>query len=289
MTRTAPAASPATSPTEEELVREHIALVHYGVAELSGRIPRHISREDLASAAMFGLAQAARAFDPERGIAFDSYASIRIRGALLDELRSRDWASRSVRSLARRMEQAKEHLTVLNGRTPTVEETAAEMGVAVEKVQKIVDDVHRGTVLNYESLGVEGHIADVLPDSDPTPAEELLSRERRAFLMDAVVALPERLRHVVVAYFFEERSMQDIADELGVSESRISQMRSEALQLMRRGMDASLDPDMVPAEPLPGGRLARKHAAYYAAVAAGSTARARLEVSAGTAASRLAS
>lgn len=276
-----------TSAEEEALVRDHIALVHYGVAELSGRIPRHISREDLSSAAMFGLAQAARSFDASRGIAFDTYASIRIRGALLDELRSKDWASRSVRAQARRMEQAKERLTVLHGRTPSMEETAEEMGLAVEKVQQIVDDVHRGTVLNYESLGVEGQIADVLPDDEPTPADQLLSRERRAFLMDAVVALPERLRHVVVAYFFEERSMQDIADELDVSESRISQMRSEALALMRRGMDASLDPDLVPAEPRPGGRLARKHAAYYAAVATGSTARARIDADAADISARL--
>lgn len=276
-----------TTSNEEALIRANLPLVHYGVAEIASRVPRHVSRDDLASAAMYGLAQAARGFDDSRGISFDKYAMIRIRGALLDELRSRDWASRSVRSQARKMEAAKETLMVRNGRTPSTEETAKEMGVEVEKVQQIVDDVHRGTVLNYEALVTEGHIADVLPDDGPNPADELLSRERRAFLMDAIVALPERLRHVVVSYFFEERPMLEIAGELGVSESRVSQMRGEALELMRAGMNANLDPELVPAEPRPNGRLARKRAAYYAAVAAGSTAMARIDAGAENVSARL--
>ena len=261
---------------EDALIRANLPLVQYGVAEITGRVPRHVSRDDLVSAAMFGLAQAARSYDDSRGIAFEKFAMIRIRGALLDELRSRDWASRSVRSSARKMEAANDRLTASNGRTPTHEETAAEMGVEVDKVQDIIDDVHRGTVLNYEALVTEGQIADLLPAHEPTPVEELLGRERRAFLMDAVVALPDRLRHVVVAYFFEERPMLEIAEELGVTESRISQMRGEAPTLMRAGMTANLDPDMLPAEPRPTGRLARKKAAYYAAVAAGSTAAQRV-------------
>lgn len=272
---TAPTAHSAT--VEDALVRANLPLVQYGVAEITGRVPRHVSRDDLVSAAMFGLAQAARSYEHSRGIAFEKFAMIRIRGALLDELRSRDWASRSVRSAARTMEAANERFTATHGRTPNHEETAHEMGVEVEKVQDIIDDVHRGTVLNYESLVTDGHIADFLPDREPTPVEELLSRERRAFLMDAVVALPERLRHVVVAYFFEERPMHQIAEELGVTESRISQMRGEALALMHSGMTANLDPDQLPAEPRPAGRLARKKAAYYAAVAAGSTAQSRLD------------
>jgi RNA polymerase sigma factor FliA len=272
-----PASRTATTVDEESLVRDHLPLVQYGVAEVLGRVPRHVSRDDLVSAAMYGLAQAARSWDPSRGIAFDKFAMIRIRGALLDELRSRDWASRGVRSAARSMEAATERLIARNGRTPSTAETAAEMGCDVGRVQQIVDDVHRGTVLNYEALVSDGHIADVLPDDAPNPLEQLLGRERRAYLMDAIVALPERLRHVVVSYFFEERPMLEIAEELGVSESRISQMRGEALALLHAGMTAQLDPTALPAEPRPDGRLARKKAAYYAAVAAGSTAAARLD------------
>lgn len=262
---------------EEQLVRENLPLVHYGVSEIASRVPRYVSRDDLTSAAMFGLAQAARSYDESRGIAFDKFAMIRIRGALLDELRGRDWASRSVRSQARKMEAAKEAVIAREGRSPSKEETAVEMGVEVEDVQKIVDDVHRATVLNYEALVVEGHIADLLPDDSPNPAQELLGRERRAYLLDAIVELPERLRHVIVGYFFDERPMQEIADELGVSESRISQMRGEALALMKEGIDAQLDPERVAPEPRPNGRLARRKAAYYAAVATASTATTRLD------------
>ncbi|WP_370327182.1 sigma-70 family RNA polymerase sigma factor [Euzebya sp.] len=273
---------------EEALIRANLPLVQYGVAEITGRVPRHVSRDDLVSAAMYGLAQAARSWDDTRGIAFEKFAMIRIRGALLDELRSRDWASRSVRASARKMDAATDAFTARHGRTPTLEETAAEMGTDVDRVQNIVDDVHRGTVLNYESLVSDGSIADVLPDTDPTPLDELLGRERKAYLMDAIVALPERLRHVVVGYFFEERPMQEIADELGVSESRISQMRGEALALLHAGITANLDPDMLPAEPRPAGRLAKKKAAYYAAVATNSTTTDRLTATPTPLAKRLA-
>lgn len=268
--------SPDRRETEDRLVRDHLALVQYGVSEIASRVPRHVSRDDLVSAAMFGLAQAARTYEPERGIAFNRYAMIRIRGSLLDELRNRDWASRSVRSMARKMDSASDQLTVRMGRTPSLEETASQMKVAPTVLRKVVDDVHRGTVLNYESLIVDGQVGDLLPADGDSPHDIIVERERRAYLMDAVVALPERLRTVVVGYFFEERPMQDIADELGVSESRVSQMRAEALELMKAGMDASLEPDAVPAEPRPNGRLARRKAAYYAAVASGSDHRTRV-------------
>src|SRR5215207_4122746 len=103
---------------EDKLVREHLPLVHYAVSEMAAKIPRHVSRDDLVSAGMAGLAQAARSFDPARGINFDRYASTRIRGALLDELRGRDWASRSVRARARGLQAANEELVSRLGRTP---------------------------------------------------------------------------------------------------------------------------------------------------------------------------
>jgi RNA polymerase sigma factor FliA len=261
---------------EEQLVREHLPLVQYVVSEVAHRVPNHVSRSDLVSAGMLGLAQAARSFDPERGIAFDRFASTRIRGALLDELRGRDWASRSVRSRARGLQATQEELTNRLGRAPKPEEVARTLGVAPETVHKLVDDVHRATVLNYDSLVVEGDAESFIASNDDGPEDTLLDRERKAYLMDAVGALPERLRRVVLGYFFEERSMQDLADELGVSESRISQLRAEALLLLRDGVNSQLEPDAVPAEPRPNGRVARRKAGYYAAVAAGSDYRARL-------------
>jgi RNA polymerase sigma factor for flagellar operon FliA len=261
---------------ESDLVRENLALVQYVTSEIAHRVPSHVNRGDLVSAGMLGLAQAARSFDPERGIAFDRFASTRIRGALLDELRGRDWASRSVRARARGMQQATDELTNRLGRPPTPEEVATALHVPCETVRKLVDDVHRATVLNYESLVLEGDAEEFLTAGELGPEDAILERERRSVLTDAVAALPERLRRVVVGYFFEERSMQALADELGVSESRVSQLRAEALLLLKDGMNSQLDPDQLVAEPRPNGRVARRKAAYYASVATGSDPRDRI-------------
>jgi RNA polymerase sigma factor for flagellar operon FliA len=261
---------------EDELVRANLHLASQAVYELARRLPPHVNRDDLSSAAMLGLAQAARSWDPERGASFERHAATRIRGALLDELRDSDWASRSVRSRARRLQQAGEELTGRLGRAPTQAELAAELGTDAGAVHRLVDDVHRATVLNYESIVADGEADDLLPN-DRAPDHVLVDRERRAYLSDAVLALPERLRAVVIGYFYEERPMLEIAGELGVTESRVSQLRAEALILLRDGLNAHLDPDTLPAEPRPDGRLARRRAAYHAAIAACSDFRARLD------------
>jgi RNA polymerase sigma factor FliA len=256
---------------EDQLVRDNLPLVHYAVAELAQRIPSHVSRNDLISAGMLGLAQAARGYDSDRGVTFERFASVRIRGALLDELRGRDWASRSVRARARGLQAAHEELTNKLGRTPSPEELATMLDVPTDTVHKLVDDVHRATVLNYDSLVLEGDAESFIAGDDAGPEDTILDRERKAYLMDAVHALPERLQRVVTGYFFEERSMQELADELGVSESRISQLRAEALLLLKDGINSQLEPDAVTVEARPNGRVARRKAAYYANVAAGST------------------
>ena len=265
--------TPDRSTSEDQLVRGHLHLASQAVNELARRLPSHVNRDDLSSAAMLGLAQAARSWDPVRGASFERHAATRIRGALLDELRDSDWASRSVRSRARRLQQAGEELTGRLGRTPT----QAELGTDAQAVHKLVDDVHRAIVLNYESIVADGEAGDLLPGDDRAPDHVLVDRERRAYLSDAVLALPERLRAVVIGYFFQERPMLEIAGELGVTESRVSQLRAEALILLRDGLNAHLDPDTLPAEPRPEGRLAKRRAAYHAAIAACSDFRARLD------------
>lgn len=267
-------AAQASRRHEDDLVREHLPLVHYAVAEIAARLPRHVSRDDLVSAGMTGLAQAARSFDPDRGIRFDRYASTRIKGALLDELRTADWASRSVRSRSRRVNEATERLTASLGRIPSGQEIADEMGVEVAEVEAVAGDVHRAVVLNVESLVAEGSGEELFPDGAPSPDELVLDHERRAYLVDAVALLPERLRQVVVAYFFEEQPMQDIARTLGVSESRISQMRAEALALLKEGIDSQLEPQTADLEVT--GRVARRKAAYFAAIASRRNALGRL-------------
>jgi RNA polymerase sigma factor for flagellar operon FliA len=262
---------------EDRLVREHLPLVRRAVAELAGRMPRHAPRDDLMSAGMVGLAQAARNFDEARGVPFHRYAATRIKGALLDELRSHDWASRPVRAKARHMDVTNEKLTAKLGRAPSPEELAAEMGVERSHVEGLAQDLHRATVLNYDAMLQSGESDAVLLVGEDDPEGELLDRERNAYLVDAVKALPERLQTVVIGYFFEDRSMQEIGADLGVSESRVSQLRAEALDLLRDGINAQLDPSLVEAPARPAGRVARRKAAYFEAIATSSTPRDRLD------------
>lgn len=263
---------------EEGLVREHLPLVGYLVTDMSRRLPRHVSRDDLTSAGMAALALAARGFDPERGVPFNRYASTRIRGALLDELRSVDWASRSVRAKARQQEQAADVLAVRLLRPATRSELAAELGISTADIDANQRDVHRAVVLSFQAMLDADAGEQMLPTSEPSPDQVLLARERTAYLLDAVATLPERLRGVVVAVFFEERSMQEIAAELGVTESRISQMRTEALALLRDGMNSQLSPEALTPEERPDGRIAKRKQAYYAAIASRSDFHARLSV-----------
>ena len=263
-------------PTPDELVRQHLPLVHHVVADMIARVPRHIPRDELTSAALFGLVQAARAYDPGRGVSFDRYARRRMQGALLDDLRSRDWASRGVRAQARKVRSVTDDLTAALGRTPTATEAGEAAGLSAQEVSRLHDDVHRATVLNYDSVFRDSEDCDALSAVEADPGEVILRRERRAYLRDAVAALPERLRLVVVGCFFEERPMLELARELGVTESRVSQMKAEALGLLREGLDATLDTEAGSALPS-SGRVARRKAAYFAAVAAGSSYRDRLD------------
>jgi RNA polymerase sigma factor for flagellar operon FliA len=268
--------APLAPRSEDDLVREHLSLVRRAVTELSARMPRHAPRDDLLSAGMVGLAQAARNFDDTLGVPFHRYAATRIKGALLDELRAHDWASRPVRAKARHMDVAVERLTAKLGRTPTTPELAEAMGVDESSVLGLATDLHRATVLNYDSMLTSGDSDAVLLVDDDTPEIELLERERNAYLVDAIRSLPERLQVVVRGYFFEDRSMQDIGAELGVSESRVSQLRAEALDLLKDGINSQHDPTAVEELPNPNGRVARRKAAYFAAIAASSTSNERL-------------
>ncbi|MGC9669218.1 sigma-70 family RNA polymerase sigma factor [Planosporangium sp. 12N6] len=261
----------------EDLVRSHLPLVGHLVREMLGRLPAHVSREDLVSAGMAALATAAKAYDPDRGTPFGSFATARIRGALLDELRGLDWASRSVRSRARRIDTAAQHLTATLGRTPTTAELAETLGVAVNDIKATDDDVQRAVVLSLQGFAA-GTAEDLVPERAAGPEDLLLHRERIGYLHHAIDALPDRLRLVVTAYFFDERPMTEIAAELGVTESRVSQLRAEALVLLRDGLNTHLDPDLMAEPDRPGGCVARRREAYYSAIATRGDLRARLEL-----------
>jgi RNA polymerase sigma factor for flagellar operon FliA len=273
----AESAAPKVCPPEvESLVRENLALVGHIVRETMTRLPAHIGRDDLTSAGMTALVLSAQSYDESRGVPFARFAAIRIRGALVDELRSMDWASRSVRGRAREVEAARNQLAVTLGRSPRAHEVAETIGVSVSELGNIDADVHRASVLSLQGFAPETGAA-MVPDAQRGPEQLLLDREQLGYLHDAIAELPERLGHVVQAYFFEQRQMSDIAAELGVTESRISQLRAEALKLLRHGL-AGAEPE-VAAVAEPTGRAGARVASYAAAVAARGTLSSRLKMS----------
>ena len=259
----------------DALVTGHMALVGHIVRESMSRLPGHVNRDDLTSAGLTALVQAGRSYDESRGVPFTRYAATRIRGAILDELRGIDWASRSVRRRARELDDTRSKLAVDLGRVPSDAEVAAAAGLTVEEVGANSDDVSRASVMSLQGFG-DTSIDDVLPTRAPSPEDKIEQNERIGYLIDAVALLPERLRVVVEGYFFTERPMAEIADELGVTESRVSQMRAEALVLLKDAMNSALDPGLVAPHARPDGCAARRRDAYFAAVASRRTAVARL-------------
>jgi RNA polymerase sigma factor FliA len=277
-----PAATPTATVTaatvtaaQEALIRENMPLVGHMVREMLFKVPPHVHRDDLASAGYAALVTAAQAFDPQRGIPFGKFAAVRVRGALLDELRSSDWASRSVRARARRADVARQELTAKLVRTPTATELAELLGVGVAELASVEDDVQRAAVLSLQ--GFTAGAEDMVTDGSLNPEEMLLHRERLGYLHDAVAVLPERLRYVVEASFLQERPLAEVAAELGVTESRVSQLRTEALALLRDGLSTHLDgTDRGAAGG--DGCVARRRAAYAAQIAGRSTMASRLAV-----------
>jgi RNA polymerase sigma factor FliA len=262
----------------DNLVRDHLPLVGHHVRDLLNRVPAHVNRDDLVSAGMIALVTAAKSYDASRGIPFGRFASARIKGGLLDELRGLDWASRSVRTRARRLDSVQQSLTAALGRTPTSTELAQALGVSVGEVDSVEEDVQRAVVLSLQGFAA-GSAEDAVAEQGPGPEAQLLHRERLGYLKDAVAALPDRLRVVVNGYYLDERPMAELAVELGVSESRISQLGAEALALLRDGLNAQLDPDLVAAQRRPDGCIARRRQAYYAEIAATGDLHSRLEAS----------
>jgi RNA polymerase sigma factor for flagellar operon FliA len=228
---------------EERMIREHMYLVGYAVSQLSSRIPRHVNRDDLESAGMAALAAAARGFDPDRGVRFDRYANTRIKGALLDELRRADWATRSVRARARQVAAVTEKLTPVLGRAPRPVEIAGALGWDPRDVVEVAENVSRAVVLTFDGMTAEGiTIGESVASEDLTPEMELEENEKRGYLVDAVASLPDRLRQVIIGSFLEDKTMATLAEEIGVTESRISQMRTEALALLKVGLEDRLNP-----------------------------------------------
>jgi len=233
--------STATAPEIEGLVTEHLPLVGHIARETASRMPRHLGTDDLVGAGSLALVQAAHAYDASLGVPFARFANTRIRGAMIDQMRQRDWASRSLRTRARALAAAAEHLTTALGRAPDDAEVAKAAGLSESEVREVRSGTDRAALLTLDPLANDGEgLGSTLPDAAPRPEEALIAAERMGYLRDAIAELPERLRIVVSGYYLQQRPLTEIAEELGVTQSRASQLRSEGLDLLREALEALL-------------------------------------------------
>jgi RNA polymerase sigma factor for flagellar operon FliA len=270
-----------------KLIELHLPLVKHIVFQVAVHFPRHVDRDELARAGALGLVEAARRFDESRGVPFDRFAAQRIRGAILDAVRAADWAPRSVRTLARKLEAVEQRLATELGRVPSSAEMAVALEMTSAELARLQERLFRSVVLALEhsvSDATEDDLTlvDVLSDRHAIePLEELEGRELHAYLRDAVQLLPERHRLVIVGYFLEGRTSQELARFLGVTESRVSQLRSEALGMLKEGIEAQYaGPVASPEQSI--GRVARRKATYASAIAEASPWQNRIGLTAST-------
>jgi RNA polymerase sigma factor for flagellar operon FliA len=270
-----------TQPAHEasnELIESHVPLVGHLLRRKLYQLPAHVNADDLTSAAMTALVLAAQSYDPDRGVPFAKYATLRINGALLDELRGMDWATRRTRTASRELENVRDQLHGALGRTPSTAELAAAMGISVQQVHSIQAEISRARTVPLDAT--PGDTATPAAPTSSEPETLLLHREQIGYLHDAIAELPKRHRYVITACFFDQRQHNDIADTLGVTFSRVSQIRSEALRMLAAGVQAQGEPDNQVAATMPG--RPAKAAAYLRAVAERSTLSARLAMTTAT-------
>jgi RNA polymerase sigma factor for flagellar operon FliA len=219
-----------------ELVQGNIPLVEHIVNRVAVRFPRGVDRDELVQVAMVGLVEAARRFDASRGFAFSTYAGRRIEGAILDSLRSACWAPRSVRANQRQIDAAERTLQARLQRSASEEELAAELGVEVEQLAAWRASVARGVVVSLDEQRAS-RSTDSLADTRPSTEDLIERRELRDRVRACIGMLPERHRYVIVGHLLEDRPMHELADQLGVTRSRASQLKSEAINLLRSAVD----------------------------------------------------
>jgi RNA polymerase sigma factor FliA len=218
-----------------ELVRAHAALVKRIAWHLKGRLPASVEVGDLIQAGMMGLLEAARNFAPGRAANFETFAGIRIRGAMLDELRKTDWTPRSVYRRLREAMEAMRAIEAETGREATETEVAQRLGIPVAEYAQIMADASRSRVLSLDEGGddEDGPGFDVSDEHAGTPASRLEEEGRREALADAIDGLPEREKLLMALYYDEELNLKEIGAVLGVTESRVCQLHGQALTRLR--------------------------------------------------------
>jgi RNA polymerase sigma factor for flagellar operon FliA len=218
----------------DELVAEHVELVKRIAQHLSARLPSSVDIDDLMQAGMLGLLEAARNFDPSRGATFKTYAGIRIRGAMLDDVRKYDWTPRSVHHKYRQVAEAITELEAKTGQPAKGEEVAARLGISLDEYHSILADSASSRLFSLEETLDESSFHRVLPKADTaTPEEELYDAEFRGRLAAEIEKLPERERLVLSLYYEQELNLKEIGQVLEVTESRVCQIHGKAMLRLR--------------------------------------------------------
>ena len=226
---------------KEQIVLEHAPLIRYIVNRIAVRLPSNIDLDDLHNTGVIGLMDAIDKYDPDKNCKFKTYAEFRIKGAILDQLRSLDWVPRSVRQKSRRMERAYGEVEQRLGRSASEEEVADSLGLQLDKFHELMNQVRGISLVNLEELrgnGGDGDragtFADVVEDvHSENPFATLKLSETKHLIADTIGALPEKERLVVSLYYYEDLNMKEIGQILGITESRVCQIHTKAVLRLR--------------------------------------------------------
>lgn len=229
-----------TEQDRDNLITSHLPKVKYIADRMAAKFPASVERDDLYGAGVIGLIDAVERFDASRGIAFTTFAEMRVRGAILDNLRSLDWASRGTRRKAREVQEAFSQIEQEKGGEATEEEVAAKMQIPISELRETLQDLRGLNITDLDEPEENGLTAlEMVCDTNASPLEQFEDSERRKQLAAAIEKLPERERQVVALYYVEELTMKEIGEVLSVTESRVSQLRTQAVVRLRAALSAN--------------------------------------------------
>ena len=233
----------------DRLILTYAPLVKYVAGRLGAGLPAHVDESDLVSYGLIGLIGAIERFEPAREIKFETFAISRIRGAIIDELRSLDWVPRSVRARAREIERAIGQLEAQLHRAPTDEEIAKKLDISGDELEESLDEISRSSIVALDELwtvsntGDQVSLIDTIEDTGVVdPQRNLTDAELREAIAEAIASLPEREKIVVTLYYYEELTLREIGNVLDVTESRVSQLHTKAILRLRGHLAGGLAP-----------------------------------------------